>query len=123
MTLPDDIEQCELIATIGQCELCGKDPSRVRHDYKLVVHHIMRGPLRKKSTGKRFANLVLCKNCHDNVIHGNSRGYWAENRQLALLRRRRPEDLDLKAYNKMKGYGPDRITEEDLDKWADEETR
>jgi len=103
-----------LIDEVEHCELCGHDPTRVRHDYKLVIHHIMRGALRKKSTGKRFANLVLCKNCHDTCIHGKTE--WRQARQLALLRRSRPGDYDLAAYNELKGYGADRITESDVDK-------
>ncbi len=75
----------------------------------------MRGPLRQKSTGKRFASLVLCYPCHMQRVHGNED--WPEARQLAVLKRSRPEDLDLPAYNKLKGYGPQRITESDLNKW------
>ena len=97
-----------LIDETKRCELCGKAR-------KLVTHHVMRGPWRTCSTGKRFANLMLCKHCHDTRIHGNE--LWPEARQLACLRRVRPDDLDLAAYNAMKGYGPNRITTEDLNKW------
>lgn len=101
----------------GQCELCRYDPTRERHGLALVRHHIMRGPLRQKSTGKRFATLILCRKCHMERIHGNEN--WPEARQLALLKRVRPGDYDLSAYNAIKGYGPERIAEADIAKWED----
>ena len=95
-----------LIDEIFQCELCGRP-------HKLVVHHIMRGPLRKKSTGKRFANLVLCRTCHDTRMHGNE--HWPETRQLAVLKLSRPEDYSLYQYNLLKNpNAPNRITEADV---------
>ena len=107
-----------LLAEIFQCELCGHDPTRPRPGqvgWALHAHHIMRGPLRQKSTGKRFATLVLCFWCHTERIHGNE--YWPEARQLAVLKRSRPEDFDLDGYNKLKGQGPSRVTEHDIRIW------
>jgi hypothetical protein len=34
--------------------------------------------------------------------------------QLAVLKKRRPADYDLAAYNRLIGLGPNRITEEDV---------
>lgn len=107
-----------LLEDINHCELCGHDHARPNSGqvlWALHEHHIMRGPDRKKSTGKRFATLVLCFRCHMERIHGNES--WPEARQLALLKRSRPEDHNLKAYNELKGYGPNRITESDLAQW------
>lgn len=107
-----------LLDEVHHCELCGYDRGKTEFgqvQWALHEHHIMRGPWRLCSTGKRFANLVLCYSCHIERIHGNE--HWPESRQLALLRSRRPADSDLKAYNELKGYGPDRITVKDLDKW------
>jgi len=81
----------------------------------LVVHEIARGPNRLKALDKPFAMLVVCGKCHLEIHAGKEP--WPEARQLAVLKRSRPDDLDLPAYNKLVGYGPNRIADEDLAMW------
>ena len=108
-----------LVAEVGHCELCGHDPSRVRPGsvkWALHEHHIARGIHRGKAKGKRFASLALCFRCHMHRIHGGKE-QWPEARQLAVLKRARPADYDLTAYNQLIGYGPERLSEEDVGEW------
>jgi len=108
----------QMVREIGRCELCWHDPKKVRPGnvaWALHVHEIARGATRQAALDKRYATLVLCYHCHMNRIHGNER--WPETRQLAVLKTRRPKDYDLAAYNELVGYGPDRITDEDVCKW------
>jgi len=106
-----------LIDEIKHCELClhGRaKPGQVQ--WALHEHQIIRGPLRKKSTGKRFATIVLCYWCHMERIHGNED--WPEARQLACLMKSRPRDYDLVAYNLLKvPNAPKRITQDEVDAW------
>ncbi len=111
----------QLKREVGHCEICGHDPERVEPGqiaWALHEHHIARGLHRQKAQGKRFAVLVLCYVCHIARIHGKVRmpnEDWPEARQLAALKWSRPQDYDLEAYNRLIGWGPDRITEEEVD--------
>lgn len=103
---------------VGKCELCSPD-LRTRPwgiPWGLQVHEIARGSHRHKALDKRFALLVVCPTCHE--LNLSSRKEWPEARQLAALRHSRPRDYDLKAYNKLIGCGPNRITEEEVEAWA-----
>jgi len=96
---------------IAHCEYCnhwfeGGSPRRYEQ------HEIAGGPLREKARTKRFAVLGLCKVCH-RMIH-NDLG-WPRARQLALLKHNRLRDYDLEAFNELVGYGPNRITEEEVE--------
>jgi len=105
----------QLVRETGHCEICKHDPSRVRPGgivWALHVHEIARGQHRQKALDKRFALLVCCYLCH--VERLDSRAEWPEARQLAALKRSRPRDYDLAAYNELVGYGPERITEEEV---------
>lgn len=82
---------------------------------RLCCHEIACGPHRQKALDKPFALLVLCWGCNEYAV--TAKREWPEARQLAVLRARRPKDYDLPAYNALVGYGPDRITEEDVGKW------
>jgi hypothetical protein len=107
-----------LVETIGRCEVCGHDPTRAKTGFlawRLDLHEIARGVNRQKALDKRYALLVLCYRCHLERIHGE--GDWSEARQLAALKRSRPEDYDLVAYNLLIGRGPRRITEDEVDAW------
>ena len=109
----------ELVAWVRHCEICGHDPERVERGgvrWMLCCHEIARGPLRLKALDQRYALLILCYRCHMARVHGDE--LWLEARQLAVLKKSRPEDYDLAAYNKLVGYGPKRITEADVGKWA-----
>ena len=94
-----------LIVEVGRCELC-------RQRFGLEVHEICRGPHREKALDQRCALLVVCRRCHSERL--SSRAEWPESRQLAALKRSRPGDYDLEAYNALVGRGPDRITEEEV---------
>ena len=100
--------------------ICGhspEHPSRVRprECSQLCCHEIANGPFRQKALDQHYAILVLCSWCNGYEVEDMAR--WPEARQLALLRRMSPEDYDLAAYNALIGRGPNRITEEDVDKW------
>ncbi len=99
---------------VGRCEMCGIDPIQHRSGGCLSVHEICRGAHRLKALDKRYAVLVLCSGCHNARIH-NGPEKWPEARQLALLKRSRPQDMDLPAYNALVGYGPNRITALDVE--------
>lgn len=108
----------ELKAEVGHCEICGHDPRRIRPGriaWALHVHEIARGVHRQKAQDKRFALLVVCWLCHNDKLP--SRREWPEARQLAALKRSRPQDYDLAEYNELVGRGPKRITEEDVEGW------
>lgn len=74
---------------VGCCEVCGLSSC------KLDIHEISRGPDRQKSLDKRFALLVTCRRCHEDL---GSRAKWPEAKQLALLAEKRLHDWDLVAY-------------------------
>lgn len=104
----------QLVREVGRCEICGHDPNRVRPgcvSWRLHVHEICRGVHRQKALDKRYATVVVCLPCHDAL---DDTAEWPESRQLAALKRSRPGDYDLAAYNALVGYGPGRITEADV---------
>jgi len=99
----------------GHCEICGHDSTRVKWGqvaWAIHIHEIARGALRQRSLDKRFALLVVCFPCHEEL---GSRKEWPDARQLAVLKRQRPEDYDLRAFNRLIGRGPNRITEQDVE--------
>jgi hypothetical protein len=111
----------QLRQSIGQCELCGHSPNRASTgslSWRLDLHEISRGVNRQKSLDKPYALLLVCYPCHMLRIHGNED--WPEARQLAALKRSRPQDHDLAAYNLLIGRGPKRITEDEVAVWAND---
>jgi len=108
-----------LVREVGRCELCGHDPRRVRPGgiaWALHVHEIARGRNRQKALDKRYAVLVVCWRCHEERL--SSRAAWPEARQLAALKRSRPFDYDLEAYNRLVSRGPERITEAEVEAYT-----
>lgn len=104
----------QLIASVGHCEICHYIPGKHwRWPSGLSCHEIARGTLRLKSLDKRFATLILCSACHEDVDDTKA---WPQARQLAVLRKSRPQDFDLEAFSRLVGYGPERITVADIDK-------
>lgn len=80
----------ELLASVSRCEWCG------RHSNGLCVHEILRGNgLRQKAMDQLYAVLVLCDECH-NLMGGRP---WSE--QLAILRRSRLYDYDLRRFHEL----------------------
>ena len=103
---------------VGHCEVCGHDPRKVQPgwvEWSLQLHHIARGVHRGKALTKRFAVLIVCYRCHEDRV--SNKALWPEARQLAALKKSRPEDYDLAAYNTIIGFSPWRITEEDVARW------
>lgn len=100
----------ELIREIGRCENCG------RYAASIAPHEISRGNARAASLMNRATILVLCNaprgarpSCHDEV------GGWPRARQLALLKRVRPNDYSLAEYHKViRRKTPD---EDEVDRW------
>ena len=110
----------ELILEVGRCELCGHDPARFGNgaiSWILACHEIARGNSRQDALDKPYAILVVCRYCHSE--HLGNKGEWPQARQLAALKRSRPRDYDLAAFNELVGRGPNRITEKDVEQWDD----
>lgn len=80
-----------LLERVARCEFCG------RHNAGLANHEILRGSYRQQALDKPFAILILCDECHD-LMGGRS---WAE--QLAILRRSRPADFNLRLFHELAG--------------------
>lgn len=78
-----------LRSEVGRCELCGCSRG------VLDVHEIARGPCRAICLDKRFALLVVCRRCHEEL---SSAREWPQARQLAILAERRLLDFDLMAF-------------------------
>jgi len=98
-----------LLREVPLCEACNRNMSD-------EVHEIARGnALRQKAMDKRYACLVVCWMCHHGPL--SSRAEWPESRQLAALRRSRPRDFDLAAFNALVGRGANRVSEEDVEQW------
>lgn len=112
-----DVQACRLALKfrVDRCECCGYVPWLHHNSRRLDVHEIARGPNRDKALDQPYACLCVCSVCHDGPIA--SRAQWPEARQLAALKRSRPADYDLAAYNALVGRGPQRVTEEDVAKW------
>ena len=109
-----------LIQEVGRCEICGHDPRRVRLGdiaWTLSVHEIANGADRQKALDKRYAVLVVCYRCHDERM--NDGKTWPKARQLAALKRSRPQDYDLVAYRELVGLKPSAITEADVDRYME----
>lgn len=108
-----------LIAEVKQCEICGHGPRHRRPGPEelslLCCHEIACGSLRKKALGCRWALLVLCWYCNGMLTDKRE---WPEAKQLAVLKRRRPGDYDLAAYNDIVNpRAPQRITEDEVSRW------
>lgn len=94
----------------GACELCGNQRR------PLDVHEICRGVNRQKALDKRFALLVVCRPCHEQL---GSAAAWPQSRQLAVLAARRPHDYDLEAFLRLTSpRAMQRITQEEVQQWA-----
>jgi hypothetical protein len=112
----------QLKRDVGHCEICGHDPSRAKRGYVawaldvLDIHEIARGTHRSKAMNKRYALLVVCRYCHMERLSDPAE--WPKARQLAALRRSRPEDYNLAAFNALVGWGKNRITEEEVSQWV-----
>ena len=90
---------------LGSCEICGSSKRR------LEAHEIARGSHRSKARGKLFASLIVCITCHRELDDTRA---WPHARQLGVLKRSRPKDFDLAAFNALVGSGPNRITEAEV---------
>jgi hypothetical protein len=72
--------------------------------------------LRQEALDKPYAVLVTCAGC--NCESMTDRSEWPESRQLSILKKSRPADYDLVAYNFLVNpNAPERITEEEVKKW------
>ena len=81
----------------------------------MCCHEIANGTNREKALDKPYAILVLCWWCNSEEVENKAK--WPEARQLALLQRQSPVCYDLVKYNSLVGYGPERITQDDVDYW------
>jgi len=110
----------DLVREVGHCEICGHDPRRVRPGkvrWSLCCHEILNGPLRMKCLDKRHSLLVLCWHCNSERV--TDKKAWPEARQLAALRRSRPQDYDLAAHLRLKNpNAPAAITQAEVDAWS-----
>jgi hypothetical protein len=94
----------------GRCEFCGQ-PGTDQHE-------LGRGPLRQLCRCCWFAVLYLCRACH-RVLDERLASDDAQKCGLAILRRSRPEDFDLAAFNRViNPRAPNRITEAEVNDWV-----
>ena len=108
----------QLIWEVGCCEACGHEPGRAKWgqlDWPLAVHEIANGPRRQKALDRPYAVLVACWWCNGEEL--TDRRKWPVARQLAALKRSRPEDYDLAAYLALSGRAPTAITEEEVSQY------
>jgi len=100
----------ELFARAGRCEFCRNAPCQEQHE-------LARGNgLRHKARTQRFAVLALCLLCHR--VFDHVCGLEGQLLGLAVLRRSRPEDFDLTAFNRLYGNAPNRITVQEVQQWT-----
>jgi hypothetical protein len=90
---------------VGKCEVCGS-----RKIEYLCGHEIVRCGLRKFVFTLKAIVLVVCNACHGRI----EREAWPKARQLACLRRSRPNDYDLEIVNR---WSTGRISQEEVEKW------
>lgn len=97
---------------VRQCPVCWL--CRCRRTVE--IHEIARGSRsRHKAMDKPFATLPVCRECHDGPLSDTAK--WPESRQLALIKLWSPNDHDLVQYNRLVGFGPNRITAADVAQW------
>lgn len=83
----------------------------------MCCHEIANGPDRHKALDKEYALLVLCWYCNGHVV--TAKAAWPQARQLAFLRRSRPLDFDLEAFNRLVNpNAPGRITLDDVNSFG-----
>ncbi len=93
--------RANFVELVGVCDLC-QEPKT------LIAHEVARGNRVKQFT-EPACQLALCDGCHT-AVHEFPK-LWNKVRQMALLKLRRPEALNLERYNQL---AIARITEEDL---------
>lgn len=102
-----------LRAEVGRCELCGCSRGM------LDLHEICRGVNRSKALDKRFALLVVCRRCHEDL---SSARVWPEAKQLAALAERRLFDFDLKVFLELTNpRAPKRVTLDEVLQYMSDE--
>lgn len=102
----------QLRQDVGRCEVCYMFRS------VLDVHEICRGPNRQKALDQRYALLLVCRLCHEEL---GSAAEWPEAKQLALLANRRLYDWDLRAYLELTNpRAPKRILIEEVMAYMDD---
>lgn len=87
------------------CEVCRRKPSS-------QIHHIARGVDRQATLCDRRFVLCLCFDCHEDIHDTEA---WPRARQLAVVKRARPDDYDLAAYNEIVNRSVD---ESEVEAWA-----
>jgi hypothetical protein len=103
--------------------ICGCRPEtkngRIPELNQLCVHEIANGSHRQKAQDKPYACLVVCWGCNAAL---NDKARWPVARQLAVLKKRSPDDFDLPAFNYLVNpRAPDRVTMAEVDRWEIEE--
>ncbi len=111
-----------LVRRVGHCEVCGHDPLRARPGeihWCLHVHEIRGNSQRSKCQDKPHGVLVVCARCHvEHLSSSAGTAEYPEARQLALLKRNRPEDYDLARYlEAFHPSAPQAVTQEEVDGW------
>ncbi len=99
------------LRAIGRCEWCGIVCG------ELDPHEIASGPLRQAALDKPYAVILLGRACH-NLLHRMAKDD-SQRAALAILKRSRPEDFDLTAFNKLVNpNAPHRITTSEIYFWS-----
>ena len=103
----------EMVETSDGCDICGA----MAH----CVHEIARGAHRENALQARYAVLILCSHCHQDVHEGEKP--WPVERQLAALGEARPGDMNLGKFNELRGRAENAITIIDLQPYVKEMRR
>lgn len=101
-----------LRSEVHGCEICG-------YVGPFDIHEVCRGVNRSKALDKRFALLVVCRRCHEEL---GSASQWPQARQLAVLAECRLFDFDLKSYLELTSpRALNRITLEEVQEYMSDE--
>ena len=101
----------ELIARVGRCEFC-------RNNYGQTQHEISRGSQRLTARLEPSCSVVVCQECHATLHELPKRIQVLIG--LAILRRSRPEDYDLRRFIEIEcPHAPNRYQQRDIDLWTE----
>ena len=113
-----------LIELVGKCECCGHGPDNPWPDlgYQMSVlccHEILNAGLRQKTLDEPCTLLVACYFCNQHELHNRTK--WPRERQLAALKRSRPDGefgYNLARFLELRNpNAPLAITKEEVDRW------
>lgn len=103
--MTDDPVLADFAAEFQRCWLCGTAAINTWPP-RLEIHHIVRGPNRKKATGERCALIRTCPLCHEKRLDGMD-----VTAQLAIKLRSDPGGYDRVRVNRLRKRADEAVTE------------